>query len=151
MSIFLTILAGVITFVAGQIILRIYIEPVQAFRTLIGEIAVALINYGILYRDEGNRSPEKIRDASVEFRLLASKLESSTYLIPHYRKVAQLFKLPSKHEIFAATTNLIQISDSINESYRPLKVIMDISNQRKAEEIRVLLKIYAPDPDYILK
>ena len=42
-TVFLTVLAGVITYVLGQLILRLVIEPVQDLRRTIGGISHALI------------------------------------------------------------------------------------------------------------
>jgi hypothetical protein len=43
--VFYIILAGVIIYVAGQIIVKIVIDPVQELRRVIAEIAYKLIHY----------------------------------------------------------------------------------------------------------
>ena len=150
MTIFLTIFAGVVTFVIGQIILRLYIEPIQSFRSLIGEISAALINCGILYKDSNEMKPGTFNDASIELRALASKLESSVYLIPSYKKMSKFFKLPNEAEVFEASTELVEISHSLDERYNSIRSIIATSNQNKAGNIRSLLKIYVPDSENII-
>jgi len=42
-TVFLTIFAGVVTYVLGQIVLKLVIEPVQDLRRTIGAISLTLI------------------------------------------------------------------------------------------------------------
>jgi len=154
MSIFFTILAGVITFVIGQVILRIYIEPVQSFRTLIGETSAALINYGILGKKNKEQSTALIQGASQDFRLIASKLESGTYLIPNYSRVSKFLGLPSEADIYESVSYLIDISNSLGNLTEPraMNFVFEHYNAEKAEKVRQLLKINVPtafDPDGI--
>ena len=154
MSIFFTILAGVITFVIGQIILRIYIEPVQNFRALVGETSAALINYGVLGKKDKEQSIALIHGASQEFRLIASKLESGTYLIPNYSRVSKFFGLPSEADVYESVSYLIDISNSLGNLTEPraTNILYEHYNAIKAEKVRQLLKINVPtffDPDGI--
>lgn len=146
MSIFLTILAGVVTFVIGQVILRIYIEPVQGLRALIGETSAALINYGVLGKKDKEQSIALIQGASEEFRLIASKLESGTYLIPYYRRVSKIFGLPSEADIYTAVSYIIDISNNLGNLKEPrgTNIIVEHYNSTKAEKVRKLLKINVP-------
>ncbi len=152
MSIFLTIFAGILTFVVGQVIVRIYLEPVQHFRSLVGETSVSLINYGILGSEEEENSVALYGDASQELRLLASKLEAGTYLIPNYDRTARIFKLPSKPDVYEAVACLLEISRTLgNLSHLSGSHVFKYYNNSQAEKVRGLLRIYVPDSDNIIQ
>jgi|SRR5690606_2987525 len=152
MSIFFTIIAGVVTFVLGQVVVRIYLEPVQHFRSLIGETSVSLINYGIFGRQGEEYSGALFQDASKEIRLLASRLEAGTYLIPNYEAVAKLFKLPSKPEVYEAVACLLDISNTLaNYNHLSTNYVFKHYNNSQAEKVRGLLKVYVPDPNNVVR
>ena len=95
MTIFLTILAGVTTFVLGQIFLRLLVEPVHELKRTISDIAVALIQHANVYCNPGVAGEDKEREVAWELRSLASRLNAQMYLVPAY----------SKTNVDMATTN----------------------------------------------
>lgn len=59
MDIFLTIFAGVGTFVLGQIALKLLIDPVQSFKMTIAEVSNKLILYANIYANPRSPGDEK--------------------------------------------------------------------------------------------
>ena len=54
MSTFLTIIAGVAVYVLGQLIIKLIVDPIQAFKSTVGEISIALINNANVYANPGD-------------------------------------------------------------------------------------------------
>lgn len=143
MQIFLTILAGAGTFVLGQILLKLYIEPVQAMKSVIAEIADKLILYANVYANPKGLDDEKQAEASKEFRILSSKLHSSMHLVPAYKTISRLFGLPNQDSINKASKNLIRLHnghDHILEN-------QGILNCYSAQRVRDALGIYMADDE----
>lgn len=150
MSIFLTILAGVLTFVFGQIAARLFIEPIQRVQAIIGEISTALINYANVYSNPGVGKVEKIDEASEELRLLASRLAAQSNLIPYYEQVSRLFKLPSRESAYKARSHLIGISNGMHEKgHGTGNRSLGETNNLKANKICELLNIYVPKDEKV--
>jgi hypothetical protein len=144
MTIFLTILSGVITFVLGQLTLKLLIEPVQDFRRTIADIALALIEYANIYANPGATSSDIRKPASADLRKLSSRLNAQMYLIPHYRLTAKVFGLPSKSEIVEAASQLIGLSNGLSQSSSDLVVV----NIQRAGRIRSVLNIFTPESEF---
>ena len=124
--VFYIILAGVIIYVAGQIIVKIVIDPVQELKRVIADIAFKLIHYSHVYRiapsgDEEasgeeaqkNIDPEKLEQAADEYRKLASMLNAGYRLVPFYTIAKLLFFLPKEADIIDARNELIEMSEEI--------------------------------------
>jgi hypothetical protein len=156
----LTILGGVIVFVAGQIAVKFLIEPIQNYRELVGKIASALIYYAnvgpglqdaYLASLDGLGEPErpseqlrkqrlqevilndwsKIDEAKVAFRKYASELMETTNKIPLFSLLAILRIVPKRQSILKASTHLIGLS---NDS-------RSVGDKNRESEISKLLKI----------
>ena len=106
---FFIILPGVIIYVAGQIIVKIVIDPVQELKRVIADIAFKLIYYSHVYRiapsadtsasgedAQRNIAPEQLEQAADEYRKLASMLNAGYRLIPFYAVAKLLFFYPEK-------------------------------------------------------
>lgn len=143
MAVFLTIIAGVITYTIGQIILKIFIEPIQDYKTIISEIAVALVNYANIYTNPGMGSDKIMDIASHELRVLASKLNAQTNVIPMYGLIAKLFVLPKREDSYHVQSNLIGLSNGIRAKNTGPVNVSEI-NAGKANQICKLLKIDMP-------
>ncbi|MBD1847805.1 hypothetical protein H6F89_31355 [Cyanobacteria bacterium FACHB-63] len=116
MTIFLTIISGVVTFVLGQIVLKLLIEPVHDFRRTVADIALALIEYANIYANPGAAGKEVEKQASVDLRKLSSRLHAQMYLIPCYRFTSKVFRLPSRCEVTEVARNLIGLSNGLSTS-----------------------------------
>lgn len=113
MNVFVTILAGVTVFVIGQILVKLWIEPVHDLRKTIGAISHALIERANVIHNPGLPTKESMQETSRELRKLSSQLEAHLFLIPAYRKTAFVFGLPAFDQIRTASSNLIGLSNSI--------------------------------------
>ncbi len=124
--VFYIILAGVIIYVAGQIIVKIVIDPVQELKRVIAEIAFKLIYYSHVYRiapsgeegasgEEAQRSvdPQKLEQAADEYRKLASMLNAGYRLVPFYSIAKLLFFLPREADLIEARNELLEMSEEI--------------------------------------
>jgi hypothetical protein len=141
MTVFLTIFSGVVTFVLGQLTLKLLIEPVQEFKKTIADIALSLIEYSNIYANPGVAGVEVEKKASEELRKLSSRLNAQVYLIPFYGITAQVFRLPSRKQVVNAVSALIGLSNGVFKSSTDLVS----TNLRRAESIRSTLGIYVPD------
>lgn len=120
----LTALLGIGVFVAGQLLQRILVEPLQDLRKTIGKIAHALTFYANFmhyqpspFQDGSGvgKPPEKMEEASLEIRRLASDLRAIPLVIPGYGALALLGCVPSHDAIDVASSNLIGWSNSLGQ------------------------------------
>ena len=124
--VFYIVLAGVIIFVAGQIMVKIVIDPVQELKRVIADIAFKLIHYSHVYRiapsgeedasgaeSQTTVDPEKLEEAAEEYRKLASMLNAGYRLVPFYAMARLLFLLPKESDIIDARNELIEMSEEI--------------------------------------
>lgn len=134
MSIFLTIISGVIVFVIGQTILKLFVEPWQTQRECIAKISNNLLLYANVYGTVGATGIDETKIISVEIRKLAAELIASCNRIPYYEQIAKTKIFPSFEIILKVQKNLIGLANSLNNG--------DSShNQDRAEEIKNLLNI----------
>ena len=124
--VFYIIIAGVIIYVAGEIIVKIVIDPVQEFKRVIADIAFKLFHYSHVYRIAPSRDvdasgaeaqksidPEKLEQAADEYRKLASMLNAGYRLVPFYAIAKLLFFLPREADIIEARNELLEMSEEI--------------------------------------
>jgi hypothetical protein len=122
--VFYIILAGVIIYVLGEIIVKIVIDPVQELKRVIADIAFKLIHYSHIYQissseDAAGQAAEKTIDqqqleqAANEYRKLASMLNAGYRLVPFYPLARVAFFLPGEADIIAARNALLEMSDEI--------------------------------------
>lgn len=141
MTIFLTIISGVITYVLGQAILKILLEPAQEMRRTVGSISHALIQYANVISNPGVPKEEIIAEASNKLRTLSSEIQSHLYLVPMYEKSAKLFMLPSQENVLKASKNLIGLSNSLHTAREKTYE----NNAKRVEDICDALDIYLPE------
>ena len=146
-TVFLTVLSGVLTYVFGQLVLKLVIEPVQETRKTIGQISHALIEYANVIANPGVPTEEVIRNASAHLRKLASQLQSHLYLVPSYAATAKILGLPSKTNVLASSQYLVGLSNSL---YRATERAYE-QNADRVEKICDLLSIHLPENERISK
>ena len=144
--VFYIILAGVIIYVLGEIIVKIVIDPVQELKRVIAEIAFKLIHYSHVFKLASSQEPageaagdairrEKVEEAADEYRRLASMLNAGYSLVPFYPVARLLFFLPREADIIEARNGLMEMSEEIFTA--PKSFV--ISERRKS--IEKLLKV----------
>lgn len=146
MTVFLTVISGVLTFVLGQLIVRLVIEPVQELKKTIAQISHALIQYRAVYQNPGVLTQEVESEASSRLRDLASHLHAHLFLIPLYTKTARVFSLPTRNRLLDASKSLDDISKGVFATKGDSgRLIQD--NVKNRENICECLGIYMPEEE----
>ena len=114
MTVFVTVISGVLVFVFGQTILKLVIDPVNEMKNHIGNVAFSLLQHSNVYGNaEVLNANDNLSNIKTELRSHASNLLRSTSIIPFYSKTSKLFSLPSEEEVEKAITSLIALSNSL--------------------------------------
>ena len=138
-----TVFGAVLTFVAGQIVVKLIVEPVQDFKKCIGKVAHALQMRANIISNPGVLEGHILDEASKDLRLLSSDLHMHLRLIPWYKYIGWVFGLPSENNVLAAASSLIGLSNSV---YRSTGSVFE-ANQNKVEKIHAALGIYLSTDD----
>ena|SRR2546430_2563306 len=146
-TVFLTVLSGVMTYILGQLVLKLVIEPVQDLRKSIGVISHSLIEHANVIHNPGVPTKDAMNETSQHLRQLSSQLQSHLYLVPFYSKTAWVFRLPSRDEVMAASNALIGLSNSVFQA-RPN--IYEI-NAKRVETVCDSLGIYLAEGNRLPK
>ncbi len=108
----ITVLGGVVVFVAGQFFLKWMIEPLQEYRELKGEIA-----YALLYHANVNEEYDpiaRVPETRVHLRELASRLRKTHAKVPLYNLCSMLRLVPIRKNLFEASTELVGWSNGLS-------------------------------------
>ena len=122
--VFYIVLAGVIIYVLGEIVVKIVIDPVQELKRIIADIAFKLIHYSHVFKlssaedvsgeaAEKTIDREKLEQAADEYRKLASMLNAGLRLVPFYSIARIVFFLPREADVIEARNELIEMSEEI--------------------------------------
>ncbi len=142
-TVFWTVLAGVLTYVGGQLLMKLVIDPVNDLRRTIAAVSHALIERANVIANPGVPTEEVMQATSEELRKLSSQLHAHLYLIPKYDHTARLFALPSRADLLKAATMLIGLSNSV---YRATEAMYE-ANAKRVEKICDSLDIYMQEHD----
>jgi hypothetical protein len=140
-TVFFTVISGVLTYVVGQLILKLVIDPVHEMRKTIGRISHALIEHAAVIANPGVPTREAMDEASTELRKLSSEIQSHLYLVPLYDWTRKVFRLPTRKKIIDASGHLIGLSNSV---YSARERIYEI-NASRVTAICDALNIYQPE------
>lgn len=143
LTVFYTVTSGVITFVVGQIFVKLILDPVHEAKKTIGQVSYALIEYANVIANPGVLKEEVIQDASHQLSRLSSQLQSHLYLVPVYDTTAVVFCLPSRSKILDAVKSLRGLSNGLHRA----TVGTYEANARKVQSICDKLGIYVPSED----
>lgn len=119
LKITLTALAGIIVFVLGQILVKLFIEPIQEQWKLRGKIIHTLSFYAMLDKDKAPK--DLVEEWDVNLRSLASQLQATT-AIPAYRLLGILRLVIKRENALIISIYLVQMT------YVPAKVADDFSS-----------------------
>lgn len=109
-SVFITIFAGVSVFVIGQIIIRVWLDPVVAVKEALGEL-----NHHLLWHKATVIG--KAHDTLAiqeEIKRLSAKLHAKRNAVPFYQQSARIFGLPSEQDLLVASGCLNQICNLLH-------------------------------------
>jgi hypothetical protein len=118
LAIFLTVLSGVITFVVGQLVVKLILDPVHDLKKTIGQISHTLVDRANVIANPDVSTKEEKDETSLLLRKLSASLHAHLYLIPAYVKICRIFRLPSQEKLLSASTNLIGLSNGIYSTNR---------------------------------
>ena len=121
--VFYIILAGVIIYVLGEIIVKIVIDPVQELKRVIADIAFKLIHYSHVFKlsssddsdtatGEKEIAPEKLEQAA-DGTKLGFMLNAGFRLVPFFPVARVVFFLPKEADVIDARNELIEMSEEI--------------------------------------
>jgi len=129
-TVFWTIVAGVSVFVLGQILLKLFIEPILKLKFFKGIIADSLVYYADIYSNPGLNKEEDAKKASQEIRKLGSELMAKITVIPCYRLWSFLRIVPQLDEVRKAHRSLIGLSNGLfrGDPERNTKRVENIKN-----------------------
>jgi cell shape-determining protein MreC len=145
--VFYIILAGVIIYVLGEIVVKIVIDPVQELKRVIADIAFKLIHYSHVFKlstaedtseeaSEKTIDREKLEQAADEYRKLASMLNAGFRLVPFYAFARVLFFLPREADIIDARNELIEMSEEIFSA--PKSFVIAERRKRIEKKLKVI-------------
>lgn len=137
-TVFFTVLSGVITFVIGQLIVKLLLDPVQDMKKTIGQVSHTLVERANVIANPGVPTKEVMDETSDSLRRLSSQLHAHLYLIPSYGMTSKIFCLPSKEKLLTASSALIGLSNSV---YRTDHTIYEV-NAKRVEQVCDSLGIY---------
>jgi hypothetical protein len=137
-TVFLTVLSGVITYVIGQLVLKLMLDPVHEMKKTIGQISHSLIEHANIIGNPGVPSQEAIRETSQHLRKISSQLHAHLYLVPLYGFTARLFHLPSRAKVQSASKSLMFLSNNV---FRATEKIYE-HNTKHVENVCDSLSIY---------
>lgn len=126
-TVFVTVLSGVLTYVVGQLTLKLLIEPMQETKKTIGQISHSLIEHANVIHNPGLSTNEVTRETSRHLRKLSSQLQSHLYLVPAYDWTGKVFRLPTRTQIVSASKALIGLSNSV---YRTSESVYEHNTKR---------------------
>ena len=123
----LTILGGVLVFGIGQVILKVFIEPLVELRRSIGFVT------GVFLRYQAKITNGRMNDEiQADLKTASSQLLVNSQAIPFYPVWAAVFRLPSKDRLLRAAQGMNLISSrpageesqgSVSEAYESMKEI----------------------------
>lgn len=112
------VLAGVLIFVLGQLILKLFIEPVQQFKKTMAEIAHTSVRYSYAIHN-ADSLPTELRDEVFDkLRHLSGQLYADMELIPlfPYPVVRWVFQLPHRAQVYQTAQHLIAVGNWMRSS-----------------------------------
>ena len=110
----LTIIGGVLIFVIGQLLLKVFVNPFQELRAIKGSIVDSLNYYAKFYSNPGMIAQDDRQKTSDVLRKLGSELMAKTAVLPYYRFWSLLRVVPKLSDISKAHRNLIGLSNGLS-------------------------------------
>jgi len=111
----LTMFNALLVYIIGQILSKFYIDPANELLKCIGEVENKLFFYADKISNPGVCKEDLIDEASKNIRALSSKLVSKTSLVRAYSSFKIIGYIPSKEDINVASSELIGLSNSLND------------------------------------
>jgi hypothetical protein len=129
----ITALLGFVVFVGGQLALKLFVEPIQDQRRVIGRITHALMYYANVYEDS---KPEEVDEGRRVYRDLGADLRSGIRVIPFYGLFVSLKLVRSIQQVRSAFAHLIGLANVVGTP-----AYGDAKTEMRRREIRESLGI----------
>lgn len=113
-EIFLTIMAGVIVYVTGRLIVRVIVEPIHEISKMRGRIASNLVYYGNKAANTGVIDDEDSEEVSDQLRKDAADLLGAAHRVIFYNFWSKMGMIPNKGEIDKSSGDLIGLSNKVS-------------------------------------
>jgi hypothetical protein len=103
------VLAGVSIFVVGQLILKLFIEPIQQFKKTMAEVTHTSVRYSHAIHNPHLVTSELQAETYDKLRQLSGQLCADMELIPvfPYPFLRWLFSLPTRAKVYESVRHLI--------------------------------------------
>lgn len=126
----ITAFFALLGFLAGQVAIRLIIEPFQRYLDVHGEINTSLIYYKDEYGNPGSGNKERMNEASQKLRQLAGQLMAKTSATRFYGRFEKFYRVGKFDDNFEASKKLIRISNNIHsgDGSKNLKEAENIGN-----------------------
>jgi len=149
-TVFATVLSGVVVFIAGQIILKIIIEPLSEYKALKSKISYSLVFYANMYSNpmentkdfkENSDAVKQTNEAGFYLRNLAAEFSGWLQVMPIYKFFSFIRVIPSRKDADKVRGCLIGLSNGLTCSNRSMDSII-IGNYERKQEIYKILKLH---------
>jgi len=140
-NIVLGALAGIVVYVAGQLLSKFFIEPLYELRKTVGEVRFILAFHAPTIHTPIGRSNESSDAASEALRKSSCDLIAKLHAIPFFEKtrILSFGALPSKKDVECAAVQLRGLSSYMHEEGEKAFTSIDVINKR-VEKIERLLR-----------
>ena len=138
----LTILGGVLVYVIGQLLSKLFIEPAYELRKTIGEVRFALSFHAPTIHTPIGRNEESSNKAKEALMKCSSDLFARLQAIPAYDRLSYISRgaLPPKTNIEEAAVQLRGLSTYVHEEGVTANESIEVINKR-VEKIEKLLDL----------
>jgi len=137
LTVFITIFAGFTVFVLGQIFLKWFIEPVQEFRKLQGEILFLFANdHAAIHNAKAIDEKEALIVLGALYNL-GARLHSCIHLIPCYRKTRRVFSLPEEEKVIFAAKCMHSMGNTMFGSSADINYKLDLYRIQICEALNI--------------
>jgi hypothetical protein len=119
-----TVIAGVLVFVLGQMLLKWIIEPIHQLKKTMADISHTFVRHAYIIHNAETLPSDLQNEVFEKLRQLSGQLYADMALIPLYPILCKLFGLPDKKKIYKSAKNLIAIANW-----------MSSNNERKFDHI----------------
>jgi len=106
-----TVIAGVLVFVAGQLLLKLVIEPINQLKKTFADIAHTFICYAHAIQNPDMIAPELHSIVFEKLRQLSGQLYADMSLIPLYTVFSSIFCLPRREKVYESAQHLIAVAN----------------------------------------
>lgn len=144
-TVLLTIISGVVVFVACEYIKEIWLNPLQEYKVIKKKVSYGLTMLASYYLnpiDLKGLTPEQAlpyKEAATNMRAVASELRSFIETTSWLR-----FGIPGNDDIYEASKLLIGLSNAFFSAYGrgDCDIVQIETNEKRAHKVRELLKLH---------